>query len=75
MNITTMVFDEDMVLDDEQSYETIMNEIYNEVFGTMDSAANVTIIEDLFDDDQLLVEEPNMIDYDSGDEIVWVPEN
>lgn len=74
MNITTMVFDEDMALDDEQSYETIMNEIYSEVFGSMDSAANVTIIEDLLDD-QLLVEEPVMIDYDSGDEIVWVPEN
>lgn len=74
MNITTMVFDEDMALDDEQSYETIMNEIYSEVFGSMDSAANVTILEDLFDD-QLLVEEPVMIDYDSGDEIVWVPEN
>lgn len=74
MNITTMVFDEDMALDDEQSYETIMNEIYIEVFCSMDSAANVTIIEDLFDD-QLLVEEPVMIDYDSGDEIVWVPEN
>ena len=74
MNITNMVFDEDMALDDEQSYETIMNEIYSEVFGSMDSAVNVTIIEDLFDD-QLLVEEPVMIDYDSGDEIVWVPEN
>ena len=74
MNITNMVFDEDMALDDEQSYETIMNEIYTEVFGSMDSAANVTIIEDLFDN-QLLVEEPVMIDYDSGDEIVWVPEN
>ena len=74
MNITNMVFDEDMAFDDEQSYETIMNEIYSEVFGSMDSAANVTIIEDLFDD-QLLVEEPVMIDYDSGDEIVWVPEN
>tara|TARA_B100001287_G_C22398058_1_gene396532 strand:+ start:412 stop:636 length:225 start_codon:yes stop_codon:yes gene_type:complete len=74
MNITNMVFDEDMALDDEQSYETIMNEIYTEVFGSMDSAANVTIIEDLFDD-QLLVEESIMIDYDSGDEIVWIPEN
>lgn len=74
MNITNMVFDEDMALDDQQSYETIMNEIYTKVFGSMNSAANVTIIEDLFDD-QLLVEEPVMIDYDSGDEIVWVPEN
>ena len=74
MNITNMVFDEDMALDDAQSYETIMNEIYSEVFCSMDSAVNVTIIEDLFDD-QLLVEEPVMIDYDSGDEIVWVPEN
>ena len=50
-----------------------MNEI-SEVFCSMDSAVNVTIIEDLFDD-QLLVEEPVMIDYDSVDEIVWVPEN
>lgn len=74
MNTTNMVFDEDMALDDQHSYETIMNEIYTEVFSSMNSAANVTIIEDLFDD-QLLVEEPVMIDYDSGDEIVWVPEN
>lgn len=68
-----MVLDEDMALDDQQSYERIMDEIYSEVFGSMDSAANVTIIEDLFDG-QLLVDEPVITDYDSDEEIVWIPE-
>ena len=42
------IIDEDNLLDDEQTYETIMEEIYKEVFDYMNSTSNISIVEDMF---------------------------
>ncbi len=68
------IFEEDNQIDDERTYEIIMEEIYQEVFESMNSTSNISVVEDIFDGlsyrENLLEEEI----YDSDDEIIWIPE-